>query len=705
MIQKIAKEFNIKEVYVHNLINLFEDDNTVPFIARYRKEVTGNMDEIIIRNILERYDYLSNLEKRKSEILKSIEEKGKLTEELKKSIVDAETLKTIEDIYLPYKSKRKTKGDIAKENGLEPLANYILTYDDGFENEAENFINNKIIDIETAISGAMDIIIENIGHNLDIKNEIRNIYQNTSKIVSSKRKDVEIRTEFEDYYEFMQNVRDIPSHRIFAIFRGEKEKVLKVTFEINEDLIFHAMKKILKNKKISLNEITIKCIKNAYKRIIQPSIELEIRHELKEKADEKAIIVFNENLKNLLMTPPVKNKRLMGIDPAFRTGCKFALLDETGKLLDFGIIYPTEPQKDYEKSANIIENKIKEYRIDSIIIGNGTASRETEEFINTVIAERKLNVDYTIVSEAGASVYSASEIAAKEFPDIDVTIRGAISIARRVLDPLAEYVKIDPKSIGVGMYQHDVNQKRLKVTLRQTVEYVVNSVGVDLNTASVSLLQYVSGLSENLSEKIVEYRNKTGKFKSRFELLNVSGLGEKIFTQCAGFLKIYNGEEPLDELFIHPENYESVYNLLEELNLPFEKKSMIKLILKNRDKKELSEKCGMGLYTLEDIILNFEKPKLDIRESLDCVVFKKGITNLDDLQEGMILDGKITNIVDFGAFVDIGLKNDGMIHISQMADKFIKHPSEEVYIGQNVKVKIIGIDKPRNRVNLSMKIN
>ena len=703
MIKTLSNEFDIQEKYIDALINLTEDGNTVPFIARYRKEMTGNMDEIVIRNILERHGYLLNLEKRKNEVLKSIDEKGKLTDELKKRIINADTLKTVEDLYLPYKSKRKTKGDIAKENGLEPLSNFILSNDGDFETEAEKFLNEKITSVDGAVDGALYIIIERFGHDLDVKNEIRKLYENQAEIKSTRRKEVTNRTNYEDYYDFTQKLKQIPPHRVFALFRGEKEKILKIAFVVNEENVFNSMKYILRNKKIVINDLVLKCIKNSFKRMLQPSIELEIRSELKEKADQKAIKVFSENLKNLLMTPPVKDKRLLGIDPAFRTGCKFAVIDETGKLLDYGVIYPTEPQNDYEKSSKILEEMIAKYSVDSIVIGNGTASRATEEFVNKFITEKQLNINYTIVSETGASVYSASEIAAKEFPDLDLTIRGAVSIARRVADPLSEYVKIDPKSIGVGMYQHDVNQKKLKETLHNTVEQVVNAVGVDLNTAGVSLLQYVSGLSASLSEKIVEYRNKEGRFNSRKELLNVSGLGEKIFVQCAGFLKIYNGKEPLDELFIHPENYESTYKLLKELNITLDKKSMIRLALKNKDINKLAEKCNVGIYTIKDIILNLEKPDLDIRDKLDPIIFKKGIVNLENLSEGMTLNGKITNIVDFGAFVDIGLKNDGLVHISQIADKFIKHPSDEVYVGQTVKVKIIGIDKERGRVNLSMK--
>ncbi len=703
MFNVIAKEFDININYIKSLIELAEDGNTVPFIARYRKEVTGNMNETLIRDILDRYGYLQNLEKRKAEVLNIIKEKGKLTEDLKKQIISAETLKTVEDLYAPYKSKRKTKGDIAKEAGLEPLANFIEKNEHGFDIEAEKYINDTFKEKVSVINGALDIIIEKIGHDLDIKNEIRKLFKNYGKLISLKRNDVNKRTDFEDYYDFSQEIKNIPPHRVFAVFRGEKEKILKISFSIDETIVFNSMKNILKNKDFVLNEHIEKCIKSAYKRMIQPSIELEIRSELKEKSDEKAIKVFSENLKNLLMTPPVKNKKILGIDPAFRTGCKFAVLDETGKLLDYGVIYPTKPQNDYKKSAETITAQVKKYSVDSIVIGNGTASRETEEFIDKLIKNEELNVDYTIVNEAGASVYSASEIAIKEFPDLDVTIKGAISIARRVLDPLSEYVKIDPRSIGVGMYQHDVNQKKLSQSLHNTVEEVVNAVGVDLNTAGASLLQYISGLSLTLSEKIVNYRNENGKFTSRFELLEIPGLGEKIFTQCAGFLKIYDGKEPLDALFIHPENYESVYKLFKELNLNIHNKNMIRLALKGRDISKLSEKCGVGIYTFQDIISNLEKPDLDVRDKLDSIIFKKGVVNLETLEEGMILQGKITNIVDFGAFADIGLKNDGLIHISQIANKFIKHPSDEIRVGQTVKVKILNIDKERGRVNLSMK--
>jgi uncharacterized protein len=705
MYKLLSDEFPFKEKNIKNLISLYEDGSTVPFIARYRKEATGGMDEIKIREIIDRYIYLNNLEKRKSEVLKNIEEKGKLTEELKNKILISKTLKEVEDLYLPYKSKRKTKADIAKEAGLEPLSKFIKTASNNsaIEKEASKYINEKIEDINTAISMALDIIIEEIGHDLEIKNRIRQLLKEKAQIVSEKKKKVEGRTAFEDYYDFEESVKTIPPHRILALFRGEKESVLRVKIKADEDAIILSIESICSKKGLVLNELIKKSIKSSYIRILQPALELEFRNELKEFAEKKAIKIFAENLKNLLLTPPVKNKNILGIDPAFRTGCKYAALDKTGKLLDYGVIYPTAPQEDYENSSKIIINIIKKYEIDAIAIGNGTASRETESFIDRLISENSLDIAYTIVSEAGASVYSASEIAAKEFPELDLTIRGAISIARRVLDPLSEFVKIDPKSIGVGMYQHDVNQKLLKQTLNDTVEDVVNSVGVDLNTAGASLLQYVAGLTSSTSEKIVKHREEKGKFKSRFDLLKVSGIGEQSFQQAAGFLRIYDGDEPLDKMFIHPENYETVYALLDELKISIENTSMIRLALKNKSISELSMKFGIGELTLKDIIENLEKPEIDIRENVDPVIFKKGLLSIDDINEGMNLQGKITNVIDFGAFVDIGLKNDGLIHISELANKFVRHPSEIVSVGQNVQVKVIAIDKNRGRISLSMK--
>lgn len=705
MIDILAKEFNKRDIYIKNLISLIDDGATVPFIARYRKEMTGGMIETEIREILERYQYVENLEKRKSSIIEAIKEKGKLTDELEKKIISTTNLKDLEDIYAPYKSKKKTKADIAIENGLQPLADFIKNTDNykNIEEYAKDFVNEHIKSLEEAIEGAIEIITFEIGHDIEIKNRIREIIKENGKIATEKRKDVTSRTNFEDYYDFNQEITKIPPHRVLAIFRGESEKILRVKLDIDENMLINAIKGKISSKNIILNRYVELAIKYALKRIILLSIELEFRQELFSSAEEKAIKIFSENLKALLMTPPVKNSRILGIDPAFRTGCKYAAIDETGKLLEYGVIYPTEPQKDYENSKKTLVDLIKKHNINVIAIGNGTASRETEEFVSKVISEENLSIGYTIVSEAGASVYSASENAIKEFPDLDVTIRGAISIARRVLDPLSELIKIDPKSIGVGMYQHDINQKKLSQKLDEVVMDVVNNVGVDLNTASSSLLKYVSGLNENIAEKIVEYRNKNGFFKSRNELKRISGIGEITFNQAAGFLKIYNGDEPLDRMFIHPEQYDNIYKLLNYLELSIENANMIKLKIKGQRIDDICKKFNIGELTMLDIISNLEKPDRDIRDSVEPIIFKKEILKFEDLKKGDFVEGKVSNVVDFGVFVDIGLKESGFIHISELADKFIKHPSQVLKVGDKIKPRIKEIDPERKRISLSLR--
>lgn len=705
-LDSLVKEFTFPKKNIENLLNLYLDGNTVPFIARYRKEQTGAMDEIQIRAVLERYEYLENLNKRREEIIKNIEEKGKLTDELKKSILKAGTLTELEDIYAPYKSKKKTKADIAREAGVEPIAEYIKNNTDisKLEEFAKAYINEKAADIDTVLSMARDILTEEIGHNINIKNRLREIYNKDAVISTCQAKDFKERTPYEAYYEFEEKISTLPPHRILAIFRGERENILKVKLIIDEETCINTCLALLYTEGYKHNKIIEKCAARAYKTMLSSSIELEIRGELRQNAEERAIHVFGDNLKSLLMTPPVKGRSVLGLDPAYRTGCKYAAVDETGKLLTYGVIYPTPPQEDYEGSKKKVVEIIKKFNINAISIGNGTASRETEEFVAKVLSETSLAVEYTIVNEAGASVYSASEVAAKEFPDLDVTIRGAISIARRVIDPLAELVKIEPRSIGVGMYQHDVNKKKLENTLGAVVEDVVNNVGVNLNTASPSLLQYVSGLNYNIAEKIVKYREDNGVFSNRNQLLKVSGLGDATFKQCAGFLKIYGGDEPLDSMFIHPETYDAVHMLLNKLNLTIDKVSMIRLAVKGNSINKLSEETGLGTYTFNDIIENLEKPDRDVRDSVDPVIFKKSVVNLDDLKPSMVISGKVTNIVDFGAFVDIGLKNDGLVHISELSENFVKHPSEVVKVGQKVQVMVVDIDKERGRISLSMRI-
>lgn len=706
MIERLINEFPFLPKNIENLINLHKDGNTVPFIARYRKEQTGALNEIQIREILERYEYLQNLDERKSEVLKNIMEKGKLTEDLRKAIVSASTLTEVEDIYAPYKSKKKTKADIAREAGIEPLALYIKTSQDlsGLDAEAAKYIGELIPDLETAISMARDILTEELGHDIDIKKRIRELYSEKGILTALKASDSNERTPYEAYYDFSEKISSLPPHRVLAIFRGEREKALKVRIEIDEEVCINAVMSLALSKNWAQNDINEKCVNRAFKSMLSSSVELEIRGELKAEGEKRAISVFSDNLKSLLMTPPVKGRSVLGLDPAYRTGCKYAAVDDTGKLLSYGVIYPTPPQSDYEGSRQTILDVIRKYKINAISIGNGTASRETEEFVAKVISETGVQVEYTIVNEAGASVYSASEIAAKEFPDLDLTIRGAISIARRVIDPLSELVKIEPRSIGVGMYQHDVNKRKLETTLQAVVEDVVNNVGVNLNTASPSLLQYVAGLNYSIAEKIVKFREDAGKFENREQLLRVSGLGETIYKQCAGFLKIYESNEPLDSMFIHPENYKAVHDLLKKLNLSADKASLIKLAAKNVNINKIAEDLGIGRYTFEDIIANLEKPDRDVRDSVDPVLFKKGTINIDDLTPGMMLDGKVTNVVDFGAFVDVGLKNDGLIHVSELSEGFIKNPRDVVKVGQKVHVMVVAIDKERSRISLSMRV-
>lgn len=706
MIKRLSDEFSVPVKNIDNLITLFSEGNTVPFIARYRKEATGGMDEVIIRQILDRYEYMLNLDKRKSEVINLINEKGKLTEELRQSIIQSDTLKQLEDIYAPYKSKRKTKGDIAKGFGLLPLSAFIKTAlnEDAMKDEAGNYLNENVKTVEEAITFALDIIIEEIGHNIQIKNRLRELYLQEGKISSKKSKGIVGRTKYEDYYDFEDLVKKITPHKILAIFRGEREKVLKVDICIDDEKGIGAIKNILVVQNITLNKYILIAVEKAYKRMLSDSITLEIRGELKEKAEKSAINVFEENLKKILLTPPVKNKRILGMDPAYRTGCKYAAIDETGKLLKYGVVYPVKPQEKIEESEKELLDVIKECRTDAIAIGNGTASRELEEFISDFIDKYQLNISYTIVNEAGASVYSASTVAAEEFPQLDLTLRSAVSMARRILDPLSELVKVDPKSIGVGMYQHDVNQSLLKKRLDSVVEDVVNGVGVDLNTAGYSILSYVSGLNKSLAQKIVQFRDENGSFKSRSDLLKISGIGENIYRQCAGFLKIYGGEEFLDSMFIHPENYSIVYKIGEKFGVDIRDTKSVKPLILKYGTDKIANELGIGGITLNDILQNIEKPDIDIRDNIPPVIFKKGVININDLETGMILKGKVTNVLDFGVFVDLGLKNSGLVHISEIADKFIKHPSQAVSVGDVVNVKILQIDNERGRISLSMKI-
>ena len=710
----IADELNIKEYQVENTINLIDSGNTIPFIARYRKEVTGNLSDEILRQLGERLNYLRNLEKRKEEIIRLIDEQGKLTEELTNAINNASVLSELEDIYRPYKQKKRTRATIAKEKGLEPFANiiYLQMEKRDINDIAKEYINPEkgVETIEDVFNGAMDIIAENISDNAEYRKRIKKMCFREAVIVSRASKDDE-KSPYEMYYDFSELISRVPSHRILAMNRGEKEEFLKVRIDKPEDKILEYMKRdIIKDKNSQFSDILSNTIEDSYKRLIEPSIEREIRSDLTEKADEKAIKVFGKNAKQLLLQPPIKNINVIGFDPAYRTGCKIAVIDSTGKLLDTTTIYPTEPQNDVEGSKKVIIDLINKYDVDMIAIGNGTASRESEMFISDTLKEVDKKVYYAIVSEAGASVYSASKLATEEYPDINVSLRGAISIARRLQDPLAELVKIDPKSIGVGQYQHDVNQKRLNESLTGVVEDAVNSVGVDVNTATPSLLSYVAGINKTIAKNIVKYRDENGKIKNRKELLKVPKLGKVAFEQCAGFIRIFDGTNPLEITAVHPESYEATDKLLKELGYneesirDKEKLNELRDKLKDINIKEMAKSLDIGELTLKDIIEELSKPGRDPREDLPKPILRSDVLKFEDLKEGMVLTGTVRNVIDFGAFVDIGVKHDGLVHISEMSDRYVKNPSDLVSVGDIVKVKVIGIDNDRQKVKLSMKV-
>ena len=709
----IAQELGVKEYQVQNTIKLIDDGNTIPFIARYRKEATGGLSDEILRNLNDRLTYLRNLNKRKEEISKSIEEQGKMTDKLKLQIENAITLAEIEDIYRPYKQKKRTRASIAKEKGLEPLATIIYLQKDKrpILEIAKEFISEEkgINNEEEAISGAKDIIAENISDVAEYRKRIKQICYREG-LIKTKATNAEEKSSYEMYYDFSEKISRIPSHRILAINRGEKEEFLKVKLEKPEDIIINHIENDIIKGNTEFTDILKETINDSFKRLIEPSIDREIRSDLTEKAEEKAIKVFGKNAKQLLLGSPIKGQTVMGFDPAYRTGCKIAVIDETGKVLDTATIYPTAPQNDVENSKKILLDLIKKDNINIIAIGNGTASRESEQFVSDVIKEASQKVNYAIVSEAGASVYSASELATEEYPNINVSIRGAISIARRLQDPLAELVKIDPKSIGVGQYQHDVNQKRLSESLSGVVEDSVNSVGVDVNTATPSLLTYVSGLNNSISKNIVKYRDENGKFKNRKELLKVAKLGKSAYEQCAGFIRIYDGDNPLEVTAVHPESYEIAENLLKEIGCKkqdLKDKEGIKTIkekLANINIKETSKKLNASEMTLKDIIEELSKPGRDPREDMPKQILRSDVLKFEDLKEGMVLNGTVRNVIDFGVFVDIGVKHDGLVHISEMSNSYVKNPSEIVSVGDIVKVKVIGIDNEKQKVKLSMKI-
>lgn len=711
--KKIAEELQIGESQVENTVNLIDEGNTIPFIARYRKEVTGNLSDEILRELDERLKYLRNLETRKEEIGRLIDEQGKLTDELTLKIASTMILSELEDIYRPFKPKKRTRATIAKEKGLEPLSNVLyLQHEkkDIFE-MAKQYINEEkgVNSEEEAINGALDIIAENIADNSDYRKKIKSFCFREAVISSKATK--EEKSTYEMYYDYSEPILKMPSHRILAINRGEKEEFLKVKLDKPEEKIMDYLKKqIIQDDKSQFAELLERAIIDSYKRLIEPSIEREIRSDLTEKAEEQAIKVFGKNAKQLLLQPPIKNRTVMGFDPAYRTGCKIAVIDKTGKVLATSTVYPTEPQKDVEGAKTVLKDLIKKYRVNMIAIGNGTASRESETFVSDMLKEIDDEIYYAIVSEAGASVYSASKLATEEYPDINVSLRGAISIARRLQDPLSELVKIDPKSIGVGQYQHDVNQKRLNESLTGVVEDAVNSVGVDINTATPSLLSYVSGINGTIAKNIVKYRDENGELTQRKELLKVPKLGPAAFKQCAGFIRIFDGKNPLEVTSVHPESYEIAEQLLTKFGysvenlLDKEKLEEIKNSFQQVNVEKTAEELQVGSLTLKDIIEELSKPGRDPREDLPKPVLRSDVLKFEDLQQGMELTGTVRNVIDFGAFVDIGVKYDGLVHISEMADKYVRNPSEVVSVGDIVKVRVIGIDQEKHKVSLSMKI-
>ncbi|KNF09628.1 transcriptional accessory protein [Gottschalkia purinilytica] len=713
IVSQLVKELNLKQFQVENTIKLIDEGNTIPFIARYRKEQTGELSDVVLRDLYERLTYLRNLENRKEEVIRLIEEQGKLTDELKENILSVDTIQKVEDLYRPFRPKRRTRATIAKEKGLEPLANIILSQDitsGNIDEIASSFLNeDKEVDtIEKAIQGAMDVVAEVISDNAQFRDIIRTIIFNKGLLITSATKE-EDNSVYEMYHDFKEPVKNVASHRVLAINRAEKEKAIRVKIESLDEEIIHILKeRVITNKDAITTKYLEDSIEDSYKRLIFPSIEREIRSTLTENAEEQAIKVFGKNLKPLLLQSPIKGKVVMGFDPAFRTGCKIAVVDETGKLLEYTTIYPTEPQNKVEESKKTIIEYIEKYGVDIIAIGNGTASRESEMIVADILKDLDKKVYYTIVNEAGASIYSASKVANEEYPDINVSIRGAISIGRRLQDPLAELVKIDPKHVGVGQYQHDLNQGKLDETLRGVVEDCVNSVGVDLNTASVSLLSYISGIAPSVAKNIVKYREETGRFNNRKDLLKVKRLGQATFVQCAGFLRIEDGDNPLDNTSVHPESYDVALKLIKRLGLTENdiKEGKLKNIgtkIQEDELTDLANELKIGLPTLKDIIEELEKPGRDPRDEMPKPIFRTDVLKIEDLRTDMIVTGTIKNVVDFGAFVDIGVKQDGLIHISNLSEKYIKNPMDVVSVGDIVNVRIVEVDKDKSRISLSMK--
>lgn len=695
ILQKLSEELDIKYDNVVKTVELLDEGNTIPFIARYRKEITGNLTDETLRQLNDRLTYLRNLQERKDDITRLIDEQGKLTEDLKKQIDEATILTELEDIYLPFKPKKRTRGSIAVELGLQPVADMIMDKTHSLaeiEKKASEFVNGEEIKtVDDAIAKSLDIIAEFVSEQKVFRDIVRNSFI-TDGIMKTEEKNEDESGTYKMYYDYSEKVKDVKAHRILAVFRGEKEGFLKVSFVLNDDYnIFKIMRKIARQNDFETYDLIEKAVKDSYKRLIVPSIETEVRQSMKEMADDESIGVFKSNLKPYLMQPPIKETAIIGLDPGFRTGCKVAVISEYGDFLDSAVIYVTDARKQIQRADETLKEFIDKYNVKLIAIGNGTASRETEKYVSDLLAQIDDEIFYAIVNEAGASIYSASKLAIEEFPDLDVTIRGAISIARRIQDPLAELVKISPQSIGVGQYQHDVNQKKLKSSLEEVVEDCVNTVGVNINTASSALLNYVSGITKTTAKNIVDYKIENGPFTNRKEILKVKGIGPKAFVQCAGFLRIPESEEILDNTEVHPESYEIA-------------KQIMKYDLNDIDVKKLSEELEVGEPTLRDIIEELKKPGRDPRDEMPKPVLRQDVLSIDDLEEGMIVTGTVRNVVDFGAFIDIGIKEDGLCHISKMSDSYIKNPREVCEVSDTVKVKIIGIDKERGLVSLSMKL-
>lgn len=713
IIAKLSQELNIRENQIKAAVELIDEGNTIPFIARYRKEVTGSLDDEQLRALNERLSYLRGLEKRKDEVRAAITEQGKMTEEIEDALVAAEILAEVEDIYRPYKQKRKTRASVARERGLLPLSELIFEQKDEYaeqiEKEAEKYIDEEkgVPDVKTAINGALDIIAENISDNADYRKEIRALTNEYGFLTSKKAKDGE--SVYEMYYDYNEKISTVPPHRVLALNRGEKEEFLKVNIDISADIPLNYLSlNVVTNPKSPACRYVMRAMADSYFRLIAPSIEREIRSDLFDKASEGAIKLFSQNLKNLLMQAPIKNKTVLGLDPGYRTGCKLAVVDKTGKVLDTAVIYPTKPQERKEEAAKVVKSLIKKYGVDVVSIGNGTASKESEIFIADVLKELGGNTKYIITSEAGASVYSASKLAAEEFPDFDVTQRSAVSIARRIQDALAELVKIDPKSIGVGQYQHDMKEARLDEALSGVVEDCVNSVGVDINTASHALLGHIAGINATAAKNIVKYREENGEFTSRAQILKVPKIGAKAFEQCAGFLRVSGSTEILDNTGIHPESYSAAKKIIKKFG--FTDDDVKNCRLSGIDKTaeiygidKLAKEIEAGVPTVKDIIKELQKPGRDIRDDLPMPELRSDILDMNDLEVGMVLSGVVRNVIDFGAFVDIGVHQDGLVHVSEICEKFIKHPSEALSVGDKVRVKIKSIDKAKGRIGLTMK--